>query len=119
LVEDLAPLRKAAARALRSFGYTVIEAGNGVEALQLLDAHGASVDLILTDVVMPELGGRELAEAAEKRMPGVKIAFASGYADDGLLRNRAASESIAFLQKPYTPEALLSIVRAVLDAPRR
>jgi two-component system, cell cycle sensor histidine kinase and response regulator CckA len=119
LVEDQPLLRKAAARALRGHGYAVIEAGNGMEALRVLDTEGSRVDLILTDVVMPELGGRDLAEAAEKRLPGVKIVYASGYADDEVLRDRAVSESIAFLQKPYNPEALLSIVRSVLDAPAR
>jgi PAS domain S-box-containing protein len=115
LVEDEASLRQLAARALRAQGFSVLLAGDGAEALRLLETHRQPLDLLVTDVVMPHMDGRELADRLRARMPGLKVLFLSGYMDDALLRRGVFEAHETLLQKPFTPNALAQRVREVLD----
>ncbi|MBN9120071.1 MAG: response regulator [Planctomycetes bacterium] len=117
LVEDDERVRRFARIVLESYGYTVLEARHGRDALQAADQNPPA-DLLLTDVVMPEMGGRELAEALRVRSPGLRVLYASGYTDDAAVRHGIVSADDAFLQKPYTPLALARKAREVLDAAR-
>jgi CheY-like chemotaxis protein len=117
LVEDEESVRAVASRILRRNGYTVIEASNGVEALRECDERGAEVDLIVTDVVMPEMGGFELAKRVLKARPGARILFTSGYTEDAVLRRSFLNPGTAFIEKPFTPAGLAQRAREVLDGP--
>lgn len=118
LVEDEKAVRELAGITLQRNGYRVLEAGNGREAAQLAEQHTGPIHLLLTDVVMPEISGRELAERLAGRMPGMKVLYMSGYTDDAILHHRVLAPDIAFLQKPFTAKSLASKVRRVLDAVR-
>ena len=96
----------------------VLEADNGREGLALCETHQGPIDLLVTDVVMPEFGGRELAEGALKLRPGMKVMFISGHTEDVMLRE-GVEKGIAFLQKPFTPLALAEKVRDTLDSDGR
>jgi two-component system cell cycle sensor histidine kinase/response regulator CckA len=115
LVEDEARLRSLAAQALRARGFTVLVAADGAEALRVLEAHAAPLDLLVTDVVMPNMDGRELADRLRARMPGLKVLFLSGYMDDALLRRGVFEAHETLLQKPFTPNTLAQRVCEVLD----
>jgi PAS domain S-box-containing protein len=119
LVEDQEEVRKFAALALRAFGYTVVPAPGGAEALQLVDRGEVRPDVLLTDVVMPGMSGRELAGRLWGRCPGLRVLFMSGYTDDAVVRHGVLGADAAFLQKPFTPLALARKLREVLDPPRR
>ena len=114
LVEDEDAVRKLARLVLEASGYTVLESRNGREGLALCEAHEGTIDLLVTDVVMPELGGRELAECALKLRPGMKVMFMSGHTQDVVLKEGVRSGA-AFLQKPFTPASLAQKVRDTLD----
>jgi CheY-like chemotaxis protein len=114
IVEDESQLRKLAGEALRVHGYKIHEAGSSIEALERLASLG-SIDLVLTDVVMPGLSGRALADELSRRCPGVRIVFMSGYTEDAVIRHGVQSETVHFLQKPFTPHVLVRKVREVLD----
>jgi PAS domain S-box-containing protein len=101
--------------ALRSQGYTVLEASGGAQALRVAQAHSGPIHLLVTDVVMPELGGRELAERLSALRPGLKILYLSGYTDDAVVRHGVREAQTAFLQKPFTPGKLAAKIREVLD----
>ena len=116
LAEDEEPVRALAAQILRSCGYTVLEAPNGAVALERAAAFDGTIHLLVSDVVMPLLGGRELAERMVALRPGCKVLFLSGYTDDAVLRHGVLEAEFAFLQKPFTPPVLAQKVRAVLDA---
>jgi two-component system cell cycle sensor histidine kinase/response regulator CckA len=116
LVEDDASVRELAARALRQQGYTVLEAAGGAEALRLARERRQAIHLLLTDVVMPGLGGEVLAEQAVQVCPGLKVLFMSGYTDDAISHRGVLEPGVSFLQKPFGPLALARKVRAVLDA---
>ena len=118
LVEDETTVRRLAHRILTRQGYTVIEAANGVEALRVCEEHAGDIDLVVTDVVMPEMGGGELAERLKVVRPGTPVLMVSGYAEDAVLRHGIAETQSWFLEKPFTPEALVRKVREVLDAER-
>jgi CheY-like chemotaxis protein len=109
VVEDQDPVRRQACRILEDHGYAVRQAGSGEEAL----AAWEPVDVLVTDVVMPGMGGQQLAEAASERAPGLRVVYMSGHTDDVLVHDSARQRDIAFVQKPFTRESLL---RAVEDA---
>lgn len=113
LVEDEAMVRELAARVLRRQGYTVVEAATGAEATRLVDEPGR-IDLLLTDVVMPGMSGRELAEQLRLASPGVKLLFMSGYTAAALPPG-TLDPGISLLPKPFTASELAHKVRSVLD----
>jgi CheY-like chemotaxis protein len=117
LVEDEVSVRRLARLLLQQMGYQVIEAQNGEQALQRVQAKQGKIDLVLTDVVMPELSGRELIDLLRNRYPQIKVLFMSGYTDDEVFRNGVSMDTVAFLQKPFTAESLARKVREVLDNP--
>jgi CheY-like chemotaxis protein len=116
VAEDEAAVRNLARRALQRFGYRVLVAGNGQEALALARASQESIHLLLTDVVMPEMGGRQLAEHLARERPTTRVLFTSGYTDAAVLQPQGSGRVSAFLPKPYTPVQLARKVREVLDA---
>jgi two-component system cell cycle sensor histidine kinase/response regulator CckA len=116
LVEDAASVRHLAARVLRQLGYTVLEASDGVEALRVAGENLGAIDLLLTDVVMPQLGGTALAERLRDMYPRLKVLFISGYTDQTIIHHSLLELGAAFLQKPFTPELLARKVREVLAA---
>lgn len=115
LVEDDASVRQIARIALEAHGYTVYEADNGRNALAALLAAQGPIDLLLTDVVMPELGGRQLAELVRVQRPTLKLLFMSGYIDDAVTRHHLLTAGEAFIHKPFSPSNLARKVREVLD----
>jgi two-component system, cell cycle sensor histidine kinase and response regulator CckA len=115
LVEDEEGVRALCRLVLQSCGYNVLAASGAAEALELAAAHAGEVGLLLTDVVMPELGGRLLAQQVEALCPGLAVLYMSGYTDDTVLRHGVLAADTAFLQKPFTPAALAGKVRQVLD----
>jgi len=121
LVEDEAALRSLAQEILRDQGYKVIAAGSGAEALELVRSYKAPIDLLVTDVVMPGMDGRELADRLGPVHPETRCLFMSGYTDDAVVRRGVREEGMPFLQKPFTIDALALKVREVLDqtAPTR
>ena len=116
LVEDEESVRRLARKILERKGYRVIEAGNGEEALERIAALDEPLDLIVTDVVMPRMSGAELARTLRDRGLRVPVLFMSGYADDSRVINDIAAARGTFLEKPFTPDALLRRVRTTLDA---
>jgi two-component system cell cycle sensor histidine kinase/response regulator CckA len=115
LVEDEAQIRQVARQILSRYGYRVIDAGSGNEALELAERHGGALHLLLTDVVMPHMSGPELAARLLKVRPTLKVLFMSGYTDDAIVRHGVLEGDVAFLQKPFTPAILTGRVREVLD----
>jgi len=113
LVEDEEGLRALNARGLTSRGYTVLEAGNGVEAIEAFDKHG-HVDLVVSDVVMPEMDGPTLLKELRQRDPEVKIIFVSGYAEEAFSKNLPSQEQYVFLPKPFTLKQLVAEVKKTL-----
>jgi PAS domain S-box-containing protein len=116
LVEDEDMVRQLAAKLLVQQGYRVVAAANGREALRIAEEQGARFDLLLTDIVMPFMGGTSLAEQMRKRFPGIRILYMSGYAQDALIESSDVKPGLNFLQKPFKPAALSALVREVLDA---
>jgi two-component system cell cycle sensor histidine kinase/response regulator CckA len=117
IVEDEKALRRAARRILSKAGYTVLEAADGAEALRVLEGHVGPLHLLLTDMILPGLNGREVAERISASRPGLKVLFSSGYTNDAVLRDGVLDASAHFLAKPYTAESLVRKVREVLDSP--
>jgi CheY-like chemotaxis protein len=115
LAEDDPKVRGYVAHVLRAGGYTVLEAGDGADALRVGEGHPGPVHLLVTDVVMPRLGGRQLAERLAALRPGVRTLYLSGHTDDAFVRHGVLGAEIPFLKKPFTPEALAFKVREVLD----
>ena len=116
IVEDEPGVQRIAARVLGVKGYEVLTAASAEEALGLLRDGHRTVDLLLTDVVLQGMGGRELAEAAVALRPGLRVLFVSGYTDDVVLQHRLVADDVHFLAKPYSPDALVQRVRQVLDS---
>ena len=117
LVEDEELVRSLERKVLEESGYTVLEALSANHALELAEQHDGVIDLLLTDVVMPQLSGRELADLLAPERPEMRILYASGYTADAITRHGVLEQGIAFLPKPLTPTSLLRKVREVLDAP--
>jgi PAS domain S-box-containing protein len=115
LVEDAAAVRAVAKQVLERQGYTVLEAPHGEAALHLAQKHRGPIHLLLTDVVMPVLSGRQLAEQLAPLRPDMKVLYASGYTDDSVVRHGILESGTAYLQKPFTPDSLARKVREVLD----
>jgi len=116
LVEDEEGLRQLNARGLASRGYTVLEAGNGVEAIEVLEKSSGQIDLVVSDVVMPEMDGPTLLRELRTRNPGLKIIFVSGYAEDAFQKHLPADGQFAFLAKPFTLKQLVNAVKETLAA---
>ena len=117
VVEDLNELRELIRETLEPNGYEVLLAGDGLAALEICERIEKPLDLIVTDVRMPRMGGQELAQALKKRQPELKVLYMSGYNDDTSPGGTVSEGSALLLPKPFTPEALLRKVREVLDAP--
>ena len=116
IAEDEPMVRSIVARTLRGCGYGVLEAGNGHEAMALLEKANGQVNLIVADVVMPDMGGRELASNAGQRWPRIPVLFTSGYTGLDVVHRGLLEEGSEFVQKPLEPEALARKVRELLDA---
>jgi PAS domain S-box-containing protein len=115
VVEDEPLVRATAIRVLKMLGYSLIEASGPTEALDLASSHSGRIDLLLTDVVMPLMPGRELAEHMRALRPTIRVLFMSGYTDDVIVRHGVKASEVAFLAKPFTTDELAKKVRAVLD----
>jgi two-component system, cell cycle sensor histidine kinase and response regulator CckA len=114
LAEDSESLREMATEYLESVGYTVIQAASGKQALQLAQQSRAPIHLLLTDVVMPEMSGPELAAQITSICPAIKLIYTSGYTDDAIARQGILDPTVTFIQKPYRPKALARKIREVL-----
>jgi two-component system, cell cycle sensor histidine kinase and response regulator CckA len=117
LAEDQPEVRSVACAVLERHGYRVLQASHGDEALQILRTHRGPIHLLLSDVVMPSMNGPELARLVQLQQPGIRVLYASGYTDDAIVRHGVLDPGVAFLQKPFTPTALLTKIRELLDAP--
>jgi CheY-like chemotaxis protein len=115
LVEDEAAVRTLAKKILSQKGYRVLEASDGAIALRLAAAHVGEIDLVLTDVAMPNLGGRGMVEELRELSPGIRILFMSGYPKEEIFPDKRSANRIPYLQKPFTGETLFSEVRSALD----
>ena len=116
LVEDAAPVRTLARRSLEACGYTVLDAADGPSAIELSARHAGAIAVLVTDVVMPGMSGRELAERLAPTRPEMKVLYTSGYTDDAMVRQGVLNAGVAFLQKPFVPDSLARKVRDVLDS---
>jgi len=119
LVEDEVAVRMVASRVLTEQGYQVLEAANGREALAVVQEAGRDIDLVLTDMIMPEMGGQELAIRMAEALPGVRMMYMSGYSEADKLQRGIRELGESFLQKPFTTENLVASVRNALDRVRR
>ena len=115
LVEDEEAVRGLAQKILEQAGYNVLSAAGGEEAVRLCRAQNRRIDLILTDVVMPEASGKEVADRLNKLVPGIKVLFMSGYTDEVIVHHGVLDSNVQFIQKPFTPMALSKKVREILD----
>jgi PAS domain S-box-containing protein len=116
LAEDAGPLRAVVSHILRRNGYTVLEGPDGKSALDKAAEHDGPIHLLITDVIMPEMSGRQLAERLRERRPELKVLFVSGYTDDAIVRHGILEPGISFLQKPFSPDTLARKVREILES---
>ncbi|MGH3071978.1 MAG: PAS domain S-box protein [Gaiellaceae bacterium] len=117
VAEDEPSLRRLSARILEKHGYEVVVAESATDAVRIVEANGRTFDLLLTDLIMPELSGAALAERVRRLVPGIRVLFMSGYADDVVTKNGALEPGAPFLEKPFTANELAAKVRELLDAP--
>jgi len=115
IVEDEENVRELLLRSLARHGYTLLTAHDGHDALRVAARYKGAIDLVLTDVVMPHMGGPELVASMRARLPAVKALLMSGYTDDAMVRHGLLMADVSFIQKPYTPLALARKIRDVLD----
>ncbi len=115
LAEDEPAVRNLARRVLEKHGYTLLLAATGRDGVRLAEQHGSPIDLLVTDVVMPEMGGRELAQRLTTWQPSLKVLYLSGYTDDAIVHHGVLDAGVAFLQKPFKPDELVRKIREVLD----
>jgi CheY-like chemotaxis protein len=115
VVEDDHGVRRVSVRILKGAGYSVIEAESAAQALQLYAKLESPIAMLMTDVVMPEMDGRQLAEALQARQPGLKVLYLSGYTDDAVVRYGVSHAEVEFLQKPFSPASLTAKVRKIFD----
>jgi CheY-like chemotaxis protein len=115
LVEDQARVRSLTREVLERSGYHVLEAKNGSEGLERAEQHSGPINLLITDVIMPEMNGRALADRMTELRPAMRVLFISGYTDKAVVRHGVLKAKTAFLQKPFTATALAAKVREVLD----
>jgi len=116
LVEDDEGVKNFALSALSDFGYKVYTANNGKEAIELIKSEKIKIDLLFTDMIMPDMNGKELSQKLKKIIPELYILFASGYVDNNLLKSGELDKNINFLQKPYSINVLLKKIRKILDS---
>jgi CheY-like chemotaxis protein len=114
VVEDQDEVRGLAAKVLKDYGYRVFEAADGAKALALVEGFSGLIDLLLTDVVLPGMNGRELAECIRKLIPAVKVLYTSGYSQNLIANRGVLYGDVAYIAKPYTPDGLATKVREVL-----
>lgn len=117
VVEDDPAVRFVTSRALGRFGYSVLTAVSGAEALRILKEVGDAVDLVLTDIMMPDMNGVELSRLVHEAHPDIRVAFMSGYADEELLRQGLLAPKTQFIPKPFSPLELADRVRSILLNP--
>jgi CheY-like chemotaxis protein len=115
LVEDEETILRVARELLTSLGYRVLTAPDGVRALELVASHPQRIHLLITDVVMPRMGGFELATKLAERQPGLRVLYSSGYTESAIVEQGVLAEGINFLQKPYSPSTLARRVREALS----
>ena len=115
LVEDALRVRAVVREILEMSGYHVLEARHGAEALEISERHQGPIHIMVTDVVMPQMSGRELAQRLAPVRPDMKVLYMSGYTDDAIVRHGVLGAGMAFLSKPFTPDALAAKVREVLE----
>jgi PAS domain S-box-containing protein len=116
IVEDEDDLRNALSLMLADFGYTVLQARDGIEASSIIERHDGAIDLLVTDMVMPKMNGRELVDKLSAEFPDLKVIYMSGYVDGAATNNAEFVSEKLFLQKPFTSDVLLHKVREVLDS---
>ena len=119
VAEDETALRSLIVSTLRGQGYTVLEAAHGEEALRVANGHSGPLQLLLTDIIMPIMGGPELAERLTRERPGIRVLFTSGYTDDAIVQQGVLEKGVHLIEKPFSPLALARKVRQVLDEPAR
>jgi CheY-like chemotaxis protein len=117
LVEDELGVRQLVCEMLQRLGYQILQASGGVEALRLFEQRQGSIDLLITDVIMPQMSGRELAQRLKVLQPSLKVLYISGYTDDMLAHHGVLESNVFLLQKPFAPDELAKKLREVLDAP--
>jgi len=115
IVEDDPMLLKVAGNMLRQYGYDTIEVGDSKEALRIAEESAESIDLLLTDVIMPGMGGSDLAERVKLSRPDIKVIYMSGYTDNTIVHNGVLEKDVFLVEKPFTPETLVKKIREVLD----
>jgi two-component system, cell cycle sensor histidine kinase and response regulator CckA len=116
LVEDEDMVRHLASELLEESGYLVLSANGGEEAISFATKHKEQIDLLITDVVMPNISGKEVAEQLKKIHPETKVLFMSGYTDEAIVHHGIVDSNIAFIQKPFSEQALAHKIREVLDS---
>ena len=116
LVEDEEALRKMAGKILEGYGYSVVEAKNGMDALEIVNKEDhPEIDLLVTDVIMPKMGGKELSEKLLEKYPKLRVLYISGYTDNAIAHHGVLDEGVSFLQKPFSSQSLAEKVREILD----